>query len=433
MDRGQQKSRTGAGRCFFILAGIVALIAGVSFYIHCVLVKIPDEIYVRHTETTTVSLNIPVTGEKVLTHTASAENTGYHGADANAGQVVDFNRPVTFVGGSVGEYKMRLKLFGLFEIRTVSVNVVHERYVYPCGFQIGMYLKTDGVLAVSIGELQDADGNIVRPCENIIFQGDYIVAVNGEKLDAKSKLMQKVKDSGGEPMVLTVRRNGSDIDVCVVPAADADGEYKIGLWVKDDAQGIGTVTFIDSQDRFGALGHGISDSQTASLLTVKSGALYNTRIISIVKGSNGEPGEFIGTIDYSLENRLGAIGQNTNCGIFGKLDTDLIRKYGLSEMLVGYSHEVHTGEACIRMYDGREYKDYAVEITDTSVNDNKNITFKVVSEALLEKTNGIVQGMSGCPIIQDGKIVGAVTHVFVEDCRSGYGVFIEKMLNKLPD
>lgn len=435
MDRSYQKNRRKAGRLLFLFIFASVLVMGAALYIHYVLEQIPDEIYVRRDEKTTIELKIPVTGERILSHAAAADSadTGSYDAAQMKVQKVDFNQPVTFVGSGIGEYKMRLRLFGIFDVRTVSVNVVNEKYVYPCGFQIGMYLKTDGVLAVNVGEITDIMGNTVRPCENIIHQGDYIVAVNKTPVSAKAALMKAVDESNGEPMILTVRRNGIITDVSIQPVQDAEGNYKIGLWVKDDAQGIGTVTFIDNQNRFGALGHGISDAQTASLLTIESGALYNTRIVSIVKGSNGQPGEFIGTIDYRLVNRLGNIKENTSCGIFGELDKDLVGQYRLEQMPVGYSYEVHTGDAFIRMYDENGYQDYAIAVTDTSANESKNITFKVTSEALLEKTNGIVQGMSGCPIIQDGKVVGAVTHVFVDDCHCGYGVFIEKMLNKLPD
>lgn len=431
MDRVGKKKNKWIGRFFLVMLLMVATAAGTGIYINRIVGQIPPEIYVLRDNETTVDLNLPITGERVFQQEVSATSVKKH---QNVQQRVDFNQPVTFIGNSLGEYKLRIKLFGLFDVRTVSVNVVDEKYVYPCGFQIGMYLKTDGVLAVNIGEFADYDGNTVRPCQNIIQKGDYITAFNGEAMNEKADLINRIASSNGEKITLTVRRNGQETDVSVQPVADAEGSYKIGLWVKDDAQGIGTVTFIDDGGHFGALGHGISDSETSSLLKIASGALYNTKIISIVKGSNGQPGEFIGTIDYRPANRLGSISENTNCGIFGSLQTDLIERYGLSSMPVGYSHDVHKGEALIRMYDDTEhhFSDYPIEITETSTNESKNITFKVTSQDLLDKTNGIVQGMSGCPILQDGRVIGAVTHVFVDDCRSGYGVFIEKMLNKLP-
>jgi stage IV sporulation protein B len=219
-------------------------------------------------------------------------------------------------------------------------------------------------------------------------------------------------------------------DVSIQPVLDESGEYKIGLWVKDDAQGIGTLTFIDSNQCFGALGHGISDETTSSLLNIENGLLYKTKIVSIIKGSNGKPGELVGTIDYSGTEKLGRIIENSSCGIYGKLDKDLTKTYNLELMEVGVSSLVHKGTAFIRMYQGNEYKDYEIELTNISYNGQKNLTFCVKSEELLNLTNGIVQGMSGCPIIQDNNVIGAVTHVLVDDSTKGYGIFIEKMMEQ---
>lgn len=398
-------------RLFFI-AFIAVLATGASFYLNKMSGAIPEEIYVRHNDMTTVNFHVPMTGETSVC-------------------TVDLNKPVTFIADRLGEYKLKIKLFGLFDVKTVDVNVVDKNYVYPCGFQIGLYMKTRGVLAVNTSEITDFEGNILNPCNNIIHQGDYITKVNQEDIASKTDLIHKIDASKGEAMTMTLRRNGESIDVSVQPVRDQQGDYKIGLWVKDDTQGIGTLTFIDSDQEFGALGHGISDTETTSLLDIDYGSLYNTKILSIVKGTNGQPGEFIGTIDYNGSNLIGKIEKNTNCGIYGSLNKDLISQHQLTQMQIGYSYEVHKGPAYVRLYTGEEFKDYEIEITNINNNEYKNITYKVISPELIDLTNGIVQGMSGCPIIQDGKIVGAVTHVFVDDSRSGYGIFIEKMLNNL--
>jgi stage IV sporulation protein B len=242
--------------------------------------------------------------------------------------------------------------------------------------------------------------------------------------------MTCVKESGGKSLTFSLLRGGIEFDVSISPVLDESGEYKIGLWVKDDAQGIGTVTYIDSNLYFGALGHGISDETTSSLLNIENGLLYKTKIMSIIKGSDGKPGELVGTIDYSATEKLGRIIENRSCGIYGKLDKDLIETYGLELMEVGISSQVHKGTAYIRMYSNNGYKDYEIELINISYNGQKNLTFCVTSEELLELTNGIVQGMSGCPIIQDNKLIGAVTHVFVDDSTKGYGIFIEKMMEE---
>ncbi len=401
---------------FFVMMTVVALSAGFGLYIDSILKKIPENIYVLVNDEAVVEWNVPVTGK---TENISAAK-------------VDFSRPVIFKGTDVGTYDFRIKLFDLFEVDTVSVNVVDKKSIYPCGFPIGMYFKTDGVLVIGTGEFKDYVGNMVSPCNNILQKGDYIVAVNGKEVTSKTMLNEAVNEAKGNNIILKVRRNGNYIELTVKPQLTETGDYKIGLWVKDDAQGLGTMTYVSDSGDFGALGHGISDSTLGELIEISAGTIYKTRIVTIIKGENGKPGEFIGAIDYSSKNKMGSIESNSGCGIFGKLYTNLIEEYKLSKMEVGYSYQVHKGKAYVRMYQEKsgnsEYKDYEIEITDIRAADSKNITFEVTSGELLELTNGIVQGMSGCPIIQDGKLVGAVTHVFVDDSHDGYGIFIEKML-----
>lgn len=398
-------------RLFIFIVSFIVAASGTGIYAHSVADKLPEDIYVQNNQVTTIQLGLPVTAE-------------------NSSQKINFSKPVTFVADRSGSYQFLVKLFGVFDISTVNVNVVEPDFVYPCGFQIGLYLKTDGILAVDIQDITDIYGNHVNPCENIIRQGDYIAAVNGTEVSSKSMLMEEVKKSGGNPVIFTIRRGEQKFDVSVTPVMDESGEYKIGLWVKDDAQGIGTITYIDAQNHFGALGHGISDETTSSLLDIEEGRLYKTKIVSIIKGSDGKPGEFIGTIDYRNANLLGTIEENTACGIYGSLKSDLVHAYDLERMEVGYSYEVCKGPAYIRMYTGSAYKDYEIEIDNIVYNNQKNLTFTVKSQELLELTNGIVQGMSGSPIIQNGKFVGAVTHVFIDNPTKGYGIFAETMLKQ---
>ncbi len=396
-------------RLFFLTVFSVFVAVCFGIYMGHLVKKIPKDIYVESNKTTTIELNLPVTGDNVV-------------------QTVDFKKPVTFVANNTGTYKMDLKLFGLFDVSTVNVNVVEQKNVYPCGFQTGLYMKTDGVLVVKTENIEDEYGNLISPCENIIRAGDYIVAVNGNVVSKKTELIDILNDFSSDELVFTVRRNNAQIDVSICPVKNENGEYKAGLWVKDDAQGIGTVTFIDENGNFGALGHGISDTDTEKMLEISEGALYRTNIISIVKGADGTPGEFIGTIDYKKSNVLGTIQINRANGVYGTIDKDLINEYNLSMMPVGYSYEAHKGEAFIRMYVKGELKEYPIMIEELSNSENKNITFRVTSQELLDMTNGIVQGMSGCPIIQDGKIIGAVTHVFIDNSKCGYGIYLEKML-----
>lgn len=400
-------------KIFLVVCLLVCMATGFGIYINTVISKIPEDIYVVKDDEAVVDLKIPVTGI----------------CEASGGVTkVDFNAPVTFKGNVTGTYELNIKLFDLFDITTVDVNVVNELSIYPCGFQIGMYLKTDGVLVADIGEFEDYAGNKVNPCANILKPGDYIVKINGSEVTSKSELNKRINAAKAEKVVLNVRREGELIDVSINPVLTKDGDYKVGLWVKDDAQGIGTITYVTDDGRYGALGHGVSDPTVGKLMEISAGSIYKTKILSIVKGENGDPGEFVGTINYSDNNKFGTITSNSISGIAGRINADLIGMYSLKKVPIGYSYEVHKGKAFVRLYNEGSYKDYEIEIQNVKSGDNKNITYKVVSQELLDLTNGIVQGMSGCPIIQDGKLIGAVTHVFIDDCTSGYGIFVENML-----
>lgn len=399
-------------RLFFVSVFLAAIIMGISFCIDKIIKKIPDNIYIEKNNKTTFAWNIPATCEI-------------------SNKIANLKEPVTFYSNKPGSYKLKVKLFGIFDTRTVNVNVVDEKYVYPGGFPIGLYLKSDGILAVDTSEIKTNEGNCVNPCANIIKKGDYILSANGNEIKNKEELIECVNNSNGNRITFEIRRDNEKFDVSIQPVLDEDGKYKIGLWVKDDIQGIGTLTYISEDGKFAALGHGITDNQTEKLMDSNKGLLYKTKILSIVKGVNGKPGEYIGTIDYSSKNVLGDINKNTECGIYGTLDENLINEYKLEPMQVGYSNEVQNKSAYIRLYDeNKNYNDYEIIIENINYGETKNITFKVTSSDLLNGTNGIIQGMSGAPIIQNGKIIGAVTHVLVNDSTRGYGIFIEKMIEQ---
>ena len=210
-----------------------------------------------------------------------------------------------------------------------------------------------------------------------------------------------------------------------------DGSYKLGAWVRDDTQGIGTMTYIDMSGNFGALGHGISDSDTGKVVEIEEGALYETEILGIEKGTIGNPGVMAGVIYYGLGSQLGTITDNTDIGIFGKVNDKMKKSLQAQAVEVGYRQDVKKGQAWVRSDVSGELKDYEIEIQKVDYNpvqQNKSMVIKVVDEELLRLTGGIVQGMSGSPILQDGKLIGAVTHVFVQDSTRGYGIFVEDML-----
>lgn len=315
----------------------------------------------------------------------------------------------------------------------VSASTSDETMVIPGGMPIGIYLETEGVMVLGTGEITGVDGMKHEPSAHKVKAGDYITAINHQKIKDKSELMEAVKLLDSDEVILDIHRKNEDIEVKTQAVKlDADG-YKLGIWVRDNAQGLGTVTFLDAKSRFGALGHGIHDIDTNELLDISGGTLYTTSIKDIQKGEDGTPGGMEGIIIYNNYNVLGSITRNSEAGIFGTIDRIDALFSDQTPVSTAVKEEIKEGPATIRCAVEGKVKEYEVEITGvdlTTSEVNKGIVLKVTDKKLLEVTGGIVQGMSGSPILQDGKIVGAVTHVFVNNPTKGYGIFIENMLEQ---
>lgn len=316
-------------------------------------------------------------------------------------------------------------------IKEVSVQVISKQKVIPGGTQIGIYLETEGVYVVGTGEVECIDGLNYEPAYQIVQAGDYILAVNGKQIHDKDELIACVQACQSETLILKLLRNAEEIQVRLNAVPASDGEYKLGIWVKDDIQGIGTLTYVTEEGNFGALGHGITDSDTGKLLASSTGALYDTSILELVKGQRGAPGEISGMITYSDRHIKGEITQNTQVGIFGNLKEQAMKEVMSDAVEVAFKQEIVPGSACIRSSVSGEMKEYEIQIQEIWLNDNdinKGMVFQVTDPDLLSLTGGIIQGMSGSPILQNGKLIGAVTHVFVNDPSKGYGIFIENMM-----
>ena len=331
-----------------------------------------------------------------------------------------------------GTYHLGLKLFGLIDFKDIEIEVVDTQYAIPCGTPVGIYLKSDGVMVIGTGEVTGKDGSVSEPADGLLKSGDYIEAINGQPLCDKDDMIQAVNASGESTLVLDVRRGGDELKIEMNPVATAEGDYKLGLWIRDDTQGIGTMTYVDMNGNFGALGHGISDSDTGMLVDITEGELYETDIMGIEKGSLGSPGVMSGVIYYGDNSSLGHISANTDQGIFGTVNDRYQKKITSEPLPIAYRQDIQKGQAYIRSSISGEVRDYEIEIQKidySTAHKNKGMVIKVVDEELLALTGGIVQGMSGSPIIQNGKLIGAVTHVFVQDSTKGYGIFIENMLS----
>ena len=332
-----------------------------------------------------------------------------------------------------GNFRLGLKLFGTIPFKEISVNVEDAFYAVPCGMPVGIYLKSRGVMVIGTGKVTDENGSEAEPAYGILQSGDYIEAINGEPLSDKEALITSLNRMGESEALLRVRRGGRELELSVDTVKTADGSRKLGAWVRDDTQGIGTMTYLKPDGGFGALGHGISDSDTGRVVEIENGALYETEILGIEKGSAGNPGVMAGVIYYGPGSRLGSVAQNTDCGIFGTAGQAFCDAVGQQTMEVGHRQDVKRGKAWIRSCVSGEACDYEIEIQRVDYSpakENKSLVFQVTDERLLRLTGGIVQGMSGSPILQNGKLVGAVTHVFVQDSTRGYGIFVEDMLKK---
>lgn len=335
----------------------------------------------------------------------------------------------------VGSYQMEVSLFGLFPIKTIHVDVVEEEYLLPGGFPVGIMIKTNGLLVLGTGIVNGADGLNYEPALNIVKTGDYIQEINGKKIQDKESFIQKIQESCGEQVELTIVRKEEKIKVRIQPFRTVDGEYKLGIWIRDDTQGIGTLTYINKEGEFGALGHGITDTDTGVLMNVLKGNIYKANILQIIKGEIGTPGELVGSISKKETSIYGKVFKNTNQGIFGQWNySENMGNKDQTWFPIGYKQEVKKGKAFIQCQLEDQMELYEIEIEQIELNsnrDSKGMVIHITDPKLLNLTNGIIQGMSGSPIIQDEKIIGAVTHVFVQDSTRGYGIFIENMLKSM--
>ena len=286
---------------------------------------------------------------------------------------------------------------------------------------------------VDTGSFDGAGGDKCAPSEYKLQSGDYLTAMDGFAINDKKQIKEYIENGNGAEIIFQVSRKDELIQVKVKPEPDENNVYKMGAWLRDSAQGIGTMTYIDSQNRFGALGHGINDMDTGELLKLGSGLLYHTEIVAVKRGERGNPGELTGVIEYKSDQVSGVIVDNTIQGIYGVANAELLSEYTAEQetLPIALKQEVTEGPAQILCSVDGEAKYYDVEITKLTPGKdavNRQISLLVTDTELLSLTGGIVQGMSGAPIVQNGKFVGAVTHVLVQDSAKGYGIFIEDML-----
>jgi len=324
--------------------------------------------------------------------------------------------------------------FGDRERNLLGKPLEHDKNieVVPCGLTIGVKINTDGIMVLGTGKIITQDGEI--DTGKNLKPGDLIISANEKILTNKEELINIIENSE-ESLDLKIKRNEEFCDIKIKLAKSFDdGKNKIGAWVRDSTQGVGTMTYYNPYtNKFGALGHGITDIDTQKLLIVREGEIKLAENISVIKGESGNPGEILG--DIKNGDKIGDIKLNNEFGLYGTIDFEKLKNNIPDEKLpIALKKEIHEGKAVIKsdIYNGimHEYEIYIESINNFDSDDSKNMTIKIIDKDLLAQTNGIIQGMSGCPILQDNKLIGAVTHVFVKEPSRGYGIFIENMLKQ---
>ncbi|WP_458408367.1 SpoIVB peptidase [Anaerotignum sp.] len=299
----------------------------------------------------------------------------------------------------------------------------------PVGKTVGVTMDTAGLLVLGTGSVDGESNGICTPCKGILQAGDLLLEANGKPLENKEMFIETVEKSEGKSVSLRLQRDGREKKVSVKPVfSTADGTYKIGAWIRDSIQGIGTVTYYDpTEQTFGALGHGVYDADTGELMEIREGSLTAVELTEIIKGQKGKAGELTGKI--GLQEKIAHIRKNTEAGIFGSVDTAVFDGKALP---VAAKKEIRKGDAAMLSdLEGDGVKAYTIEIETIQKSggrDHKDMTIRITDERLLKLAGGIVQGTSGSPIIQDGKLIGAVTHVMLHQPEKGYGICIENMV-----
>jgi stage IV sporulation protein B len=330
--------------------------------------------------------------------------------------------------------RVSVNLLGILPVKLVSLKSVSNSIVlYPGGQPIGVKLNTKGVLVVALSDIKTEKDKITSPAALAGVQiGDNITKINNFSIKNSEDVQKQINNSKGKKLKVIIERKGEELEKTIKPVKNIeDDNFKIGLWVRDCTAGVGTLTFYDEKTgTFAALGHPITDIDTGTILNISSGEIVPSSIVSVKKGLKGNPGELKG-IFTDEDKVLGKIQKNTQCGIFGKSNNKLLNR-NIKPMKIALRNEIKEGPAeILTTIDGEEPKLYDIQIEKLLSQDSpgpKSMVIKITDSVLLEKTGGIVQGMSGSPIIQEGKIIGAVTHVLINKPDTGYGIYIEWML-----
>ncbi|MDP4120366.1 MAG: SpoIVB peptidase [Bacillota bacterium] len=330
------------------------------------------------------------------------------------------------------EFNGDLMLMNIIPLKNIKIDLINEHKIIPCGTPFGVKMFTAGVIVVKIDDI-NYNGKTTSPGKNAgLKKGDIISKINNTKIDSNETFMDIMSKNDGSPLHLEVFRNGTKMNLTLKPAQTSeDGDYKAGIWIRDSSAGIGTITFYDPfHSQFGALGHGICDVDTGDLMPLAHGEIVGATISSVTKGVPGSPGGLNGYFKGSSP--IANVEKNCSSGLYGVMQNCPSNNKPID---IAMKQEIKTGYAQIlTTINGETPKYYDIQIESINYKDTfetKNMVIKITDPELLKQTGGIVQGMSGSPIIQNGKFVGAVTHVFINDPTQGYGIFAEKMMENI--
>lgn len=409
---------------------VLLLMMGSTTSIFQQFVQFPHEIRLFQGESKQLQLSMPAAATANVSDPQILQVNGSHQAQVP----IDLKKPVTLFTNTAGKTWLTLNLFGTFPIKKVQVEVYPRLKVIPGGQSIGVKVHSKGVIVVGHHRVRTSDDKVNSPAEKADIRiGDYIVALNGKPVNRIQDVAKEVEKSGKKPIQVTLIREGKKKNTTIYAQKDTkENRYRLGIYIRDSAAGVGTLTFYDPKKQvYGALGHVVTDMDTGLPIRVGDGKIVKSNVTSIQKGESGDPGEKR-AIFFQENQVLGNIRQNTPFGVFGQMNQAPDNGKYQKPIPVALADEVKEGPAKIlTVVEGQKVEEYSIEIVHAIKQKypaTKGLIIKVTDPRLLNKTGGIVQGMSGSPIIQNGKLIGAVTHVFVNDPTSGYGTFIEWML-----
>lgn len=389
---------------------------------------IPDHMYLFEDQTAKLNWNVPLSMKYSDAREVLAIQNEHAVKDR---ETFAWNRSVTVKAETVGSCQAELKLFGVLPYKKIRFDVIEKEKIMPSGKAVGLYIVSDGIMVLGTTKIEGKDGLTYEPSKDILQAGDCIKKMNGKKVGNIDEVTRYLQKTEKEAVKIDMIRDKKRITVRIKKVMAKDGKYKIGAWLREDTEGIGTLSFVTRENAFAALGHGITDMDTGKLITLLQGKVYPAKISDIKKGKAGNPGELIGSVALGDYNRIGWVKSNTRLGITGTILNAKYQYHPSQAMSVGLKQEVQKGKAYILCEIDGKVKKYQVSIEDVDVNstDNKGMVIRITDKKLLNEAGGIVQGMSGAPLIQKNKVIGAVTHVFVNDPTRGYATFVENMLN----